>query len=688
MGSRHCGWFHSAFWGPPRFRWTPCWLYRNPVRVRQGPSGKTGVSYDSSGRPGLRLALQTREQHIRREKATSNVCTAQVLLAVISGLYACWHGPEGLRAIAGRVNELAGRLAASLIAAGTTLVNSTWFDTVTASVPGRADDVLEAARERGLNLRRINGDTVSVSFDETSTLATLEQVAAAFGVGVESEPARGIPKDVARTAELLAHPVFTSYRSEHEMLRYIRRLSDLDLALDRTMIPLGSCTMKLNPTSAMIPITWPEFAEIHPFVPPDQAKGYHRLAEDLEWMLIEITGFDAVSLQPNAGSQGELAGLLAIRAYHRSKGDLERLVCFIPSSAHGTNAASATMAGLDVVVVATDSNGNVDVGDLREKVSKHGDRVAAAMLTYPSTHGVFEESLPEICDIVHAAGGQVYVDGANMNALVGLSRLGKIGADVSHLNLHKTFTIPHGGGGPGVGPIGVKSHLAPFLPNHPLEERAGPLTGIGPVAGAPWGSAGILPITWMYLRMMGAGGLVRATEVAILNANYVASRLEGHYPILYTGMNGRVAHECIIDIRPIARNSGIDAEDIAKRLADYCFHAPTLSFPVAGTLMVEPTESEPLTELDRFCEAMISIREEIRRVEVGEWPADDNPLVNAPHTAEDLMADEWPHPYSRTDAAYPVSNLRGRVYFAPVGRIDSAAGDRNLMCTCPPMDAY
>ncbi len=655
--------------------------------VRALPGRLVGVSVDSHGRRAYRLALQTREQHIRRERATSNVCTAQVLLAVIAGFYGLWHGPEGLVAIAEQVHGHASRLRSGLSSAGFRIEAGSWFDTITVATGGRADEFVARTLEAGINIRRVDGDRVGISCDETTTPEDVDAVLAAFGADHTAENPSGIPASLRRTSPFMTHPVFSRYRSEHEILRYIRLLADKDLALDRTMIPLGSCTMKLNATTEMIPITWPEFADLHPFAPPEQTRGYTRLIRELEEMLVEITGYDAVSLQPNAGSQGEFAGLLAIRAYHHSRGDEHRDVCLIPSSAHGTNAASAVMAGLRVVVVGCDERGNVDISDLRAKLEEHQGRVAAIMVTYPSTHGVFEEGIVEVCDMVHAAGGQVYVDGANLNALVGTAKLGWFGADVSHLNLHKTFTIPHGGGGPGVGPIGVRAHLAPFLPNHPLRADAGPATGVGPISAAPWGSAGILPISWVYLMLMGPGGLVRATQAAILAANYVAHRVSAAFPILYTGAGDRVAHECIVDVRPLTKETGITAEDIAKRLADYGFHAPTLSFPVAGTLMVEPTESESLQELDRFCDAMLAIRAEIDRVAAGEWPADDNPLVNAPHTVEDI-AGEWSHPYSRWEALYPVDELRGRVYVTPVSRIDGAAGDRHLVCACPPMEAY
>jgi glycine dehydrogenase len=657
--------------------------------VRSLPGRLVGVSTDSHGRTAYRLALQTREQHIRRERATSNICTAQVLLAVIAALYAMWHGPEGLRSIARRVHHLTGRLAAGLMAAGVELVNRTFFDTLTLRVPGRAAEVVAKALAAGINLRGIDADHVGVSLDETTDPVIVDGVLGAFGAGqAPTEPVAGIPKVLEREGMILTHPIFNLYHSEHEMLRYLRRMADRDLALDRTMIPLGSCTMKLNATTEMIPVTWPEFARIHPFAPSEQTDGYRELIHQLEDMLCEITGYSAFSLQPNAGSQGELAGLLAIRAYHRSRGDHRRTVCLIPASAHGTNAASAVMAGMEVVVVACDEQGNVDVSDLTAKAIAHADRLAAVMITYPSTHGVFEEAVVEISRVVHEQGGQVYIDGANLNALVGLARLVDLGADVSHLNLHKTFTIPHGGGGPGVGPIGVRAHLAPHLPNHPLVEGAGPPAGIGPVSSAPWGSAGVLPITWTYLRLMGAAGLTRATEVAIVSANYLAARLGGAFPVLYTGSRGRVAHECIIDLRPLTKTSGVTVEDVAKRLADYGFHAPTVSFPVAGTLMIEPTESESLEELDRFVEAMLSIRREIARVEAGDWDRSDNPLKHAPHTAAAVVADDWAHSYRREEAAYPVPGLRLSKYWPPVGRIDAAGGDRNLMCSCPPLEAY
>jgi glycine cleavage system P protein (glycine dehydrogenase) len=655
---------------------------------RSLPGRLVGVSIDAAGRPAHRLALQTREQHIRREKATSNICTAQVLLAVMASMYAVYHGPEGLEAIAERVHMQATATARTLGAAGFEVVNDSWFDTLTVRAPGQAAEILERAREAGVNLRRVDGDTLGLSFDET-TAPALPLVLAAFGVAngfVAGDD--GIPARERRRSEFLTHPVFHGHRSETEMLRYLRRLADKDVALDRAMIPLGSCTMKLNATTEMEPVTWPEFADVHPFAPLDQAEGYLELIHELEAMLGEMTGYDAVSLQPNAGSQGELAGLLAIRAYHRSRGDDQRDVCLIPSSAHGTNAASAVMAGMRVVVVACDDRGNVDVDDFRAQAAEHGERLAALMVTYPSTHGVFESRITEICEVVHEHGGQVYVDGANLNALVGVARPGWFGGDISHLNLHKTFCIPHGGGGPGVGPVAARAHLAPFLPNHPATPAAGPATGPGPVSAAPWGSAGILPISYTYAKLMGADGLRRATVVAILSANYIAARLADHYPVLYTGDHGRVAHECIVDVRGITRDTGVTVDDVAKRLIDYGFHAPTMSFPVAGTLMIEPTESESLAEIDRFCDAMIAIRDEIDRVASEEWPLADSPLRHAPHTAEDLLVGNWDRPYSRERAAYPVSGLRHAKYWPPVSRIDSGYGDRHLVCACPPPQAF
>jgi glycine dehydrogenase len=675
------------------------------MSVRRGlerslPGRLVGVSKDVDGAPAYRLALQTREQHIRREKATSNICTAQVLLAVMAGMYAVYHGPDGLAAIARRVHRYAVVLAAGLREidaaqpGSAEVVHDEFFDTVLVRVAGRADDVVAAALANGINIRRVDPDHVSVTTDETTTRDELTAVWSAFRdhdvADADELDARSddlLPTALHRESAYLSHPVFHAHRSETAMLRYLRRLCDQDLALDRSMIPLGSCTMKLNATAEMEAITWPEFAAIHPFAPIEQARGYVELAHQLEDWLAEITGYDAVSLQPNAGSQGELAGLLAIRAYHRANGEQERTICLIPSSAHGTNAASAVMAGLKVVVVACDEGGNVDLDDLRTKVDEHRDDLAAIMVTYPSTHGVFEQDIVELCDLVHAAGGQVYVDGANLNALVGVARPGAFGADVSHLNLHKTFCIPHGGGGPGVGPVAVRSHLAPHLPNHPMQPAAGPATGIGPISAAPWGSAGILPISWAYVRLMGAEGLARATQVAILSANYVAARLAPHYPVLYTGRGGLVAHECIVDLRPITKETGVTVDDVAKRLIDYGFHAPTMSFPVAGTLMIEPTESEDLAELDRFCNAMIAIRDEIARVGSGELDHEDNPLRGAPHTAA-AIAGEWSHPYSRADAVFPAGVVAATKYWPPVRRIDGAYGDRNLVCSCPPVSDY
>ncbi|MDJ0893644.1 MAG: aminomethyl-transferring glycine dehydrogenase [Alphaproteobacteria bacterium] len=662
---------------------------------RTTPGRLVGVSVDRKGRPGLRLALQTREQHIRREKATSNICTAQVLLANMAGLYAAWHGPDGIRTIAERVHRLTVTLAKGLDKLGFGLAHKAYFDTLAVAAKGKANEIVKRAAAAHINLRLIDPDTVGISLDETTVPEELEAVWRAF-TGRKTSPldavklARtgrdAVPSGLRRSSAFLTHPVFNSYHSETEMLRYLRRLQEKDIALDRAMIPLGSCTMKLNATTEMMPITWPKFARIHPYAPLSQAKGYLVLIDELETMLCGITGFDAVSLQPNAGSQGEYSGLLAIRRYHQSRGQGDRRICLIPSSAHGTNPASAIMAGMDVVVVACDKHGNVDIDDLRAKANAHGDRLAALMVTYPSTHGVYEAQIVEICKIVHDHGGQVYMDGANLNALVGYAKPGEFGADVAHLNLHKTFCIPHGGGGPGVGPIGVGKHLAPFLPGHPLGARF--KSKGAPVAAAPWGSAGILPISWAYIALMGRDGLKRATEVAILNANYIATRLKRHYPVLYTGPGGLCAHECIIDTRPLKDSAGVDVEDIAKRLIDYGFHAPTMSFPVAGTLMIEPTESESKAELDRFCDAMIAIREEIREIEEGRIDREDNPLKNAPHTADDLVAESWSHPYSRARAVYPVASLRADKYWPPVGRIDNVYGDRHLVCTCPPLEAY
>ncbi|MER5419989.1 aminomethyl-transferring glycine dehydrogenase [Streptosporangium roseum] len=657
---------------------------------RQMPGRLVGVSQDADQRPAYRLALQTREQHIRREKATSNICTAQVLLAVIAGMYAVYHGPEGLRRIGRRIHRHAVVLAEGLRHGGVEVVHDTFFDTVLARVPGRAAEVVAAARDNGVNLRLVDADHVGVTCDEKTELLHLEQVLAAFEVSgavltdLDAAAHDALPAALARVSDYLTHPVFHSHRSETSMLRYLRRLQDKDIALDRSMIPLGSCTMKLNATTEMEPITWPEFAGLHPYAPEEQAAGYLELIKELEGWLAEVTGYDAVSIQPNAGSQGEFAGLLAIRAYHKARGESGRDVCLIPSSAHGTNAASAVMAGMRVAVVACDDEGNVDLDDLNAKIDKHRDQLAAIMVTYPSTHGVYEETITQICERVHEAGGQVYVDGANLNALVGLAKPGEFGADVSHLNLHKTFCIPHGGGGPGVGPVAVRAHLADYLPGHPLREGS----AVGPVSAAPYGSAGILPISWAYIRMMGTEGLTAATEQAILSANYLARRLAPHYPVLYTGRGGLVAHECIVDLRQITKETGVTVDDVAKRLVDYGFHAPTMSFPVAGTLMIEPTESEDLAELDRFCDAMIAIRGEIGKVASGAYDRVDNPLRNAPHTADCLVADEWAHPYTRTEAAYPLPSVREGKYWSPVRRIDQAYGDRNLVCSCPPLEAY
>jgi glycine dehydrogenase len=656
---------------------------------RSLPGRLVGVSRDAAGAPAYRLALQTREQHIRREKATSNICTAQVLLAVLASMYAVYHGPDGLREIARRTHRRAVAVAAGLAAAGVEVAHAAFFDTVTAVLPGRAAAVLAAAAERGINVRLVDADRVSVACDETTTAADVEAVLAAFGASAGGRAGDALPAGLARTSDFLTHPVFRTHHSETGMLRYLRRLSDRDYALDRGMIPLGSCTMKLNATTEMEPVSWPQFANIHPYAPAWQTGGYEALVAQLEDWLAELTGYDAVSVQPNAGSQGELAGLLAIRGYHRSRGDAHRDVCLIPSSAHGTNAASAVMAGMRVVVVACDGDGNVDMADLAAKLEQHAANLAAIMVTYPSTHGVYETSIADLCAAVHAAGGQVYVDGANLNALVGFAKPGKFGADVSHLNLHKTFCIPHGGGGPGVGPVAVRAHLAGFLPGDPLDPAAEHA-----VSAAAHGSAGILPISWAYLRMMGPDGLAAATSVAVLSANYVAARLSGHFPVLYAGTDGLVAHECILDLRPLTKATGVTVDDVAKRLIDYGFHAPTMSFPVAGTLMVEPTESEDLAELDRFCAALIAIRAEIGQVADGLWPADDNPLVNAPHTAASVSADEWVHAYPRSVAAYPAgvaatSGVGGAAkYWPPVGRIDGAYGDRNLLCSCPAPEAF
>jgi glycine dehydrogenase len=647
--------------------------------ARQLPGRLVGVSVDADGSPAFRLSLQTREQHIRRDKATSNICTAQVLLAVIAAMYASYHGAAGLTAIARRVHSQAAKIAAAL---GDSLVHESFFDTVLANVPGRADEIVAAAKAAGINLWKVDADHVSVACDEATTDAHVGAVLEAFAV----TPAQPAGADIAtRTSEFLTHPAFHLYRTETSMMRYLRSLADKDIALDRSMIPLGSCTMKLNAAAEMEPITWPEFAKQHPFAPASDNPGLRRLIADLQDWLTGITGYDEISLQPNAGSQGEYAGLLAIQAYHRDNGQSGRDVCLIPSSAHGTNAASAALVGMRVVVVSCRANGDVDLDDLRAKVAQHADRLAALMITYPSTHGVYEHDVADICAAVHDAGGQVYVDGANLNALVGLARPGRFGGDVSHLNLHKTFCIPHGGGGPGVGPVAVRSHLAPYLPGHPLADELGDSYT---VSAAPYGSASILPITWTYIRMMGGAGLRAASLTAIASANYVARRLDEYFPVLYTGENGMVAHECILDLNGITKATGVTVDDVAKRLADFGFHAPTMSFPVAGTLMVEPTESESLAEVDAFCEAMIAIRAEIDKVGSGEWPVDDNPLRGAPHTADSLLVEKWEHPYTREQAAYPLGKgFRPKVW-PPVRRIDAAYGDRNLVCSCPPVEAF
>ncbi|WP_416264572.1 aminomethyl-transferring glycine dehydrogenase [Curtobacterium flaccumfaciens pv. flaccumfaciens] len=677
---------------------------------RQLPGRLVGVSFDADGQMAYRLSLQTREQHIRREKATSNICTAQVLLAVMASMYAVYHGPEGLRFIAGRVARTTGALAAVARDAGVEVVHDAFFDTLTLRAVGRAEAIVAAAQDAGYLLHVVDADTFQLSVDETTTpddVVALAGVLGAVDVTVPAtetavrDAATGLPSALQRESDYLTHPVFSAHRSETRMMRYLKHLSDKDYALDRGMIPLGSCTMKLNAATEMAAVTWPEFANIHPFAPREDVEGYLDMIGDLESWLAEVTGYDTVSLQPNAGSQGELAGLLAIRGYHQARGDEDRTVCLIPSSAHGTNAASAVLAGMKVVVVACDENGNVDLEDLRARVAAHADTLAALMITYPSTHGVYEHDIREICDAVHDAGGQVYVDGANLNALLGHARFGDFGGDVSHLNLHKTFCIPHGGGGPGVGPVAAKAHLAPFLPGHPFAQQADRRSGAtaaeaddrlahagGPVSAAPYGSPSILPITWTYVRMMGLEGLTRATEAAVLGANYIAARLRDAFPVLYTGDDGLVAHECILDLRPLRDTTGITVDDVAKRLVDYGFHAPTMSFPVAGTLMVEPTESEDLAELDRFVDAMLAIRAEAAAVERGEWPADDNPLVHAPHTASSVISGEWAHAYTREQAVYPLPGISGRKYWPPVRRIDQAYGDRNLVCACPPIEAF
>ncbi len=659
---------------------------------RHLPGRLVGVSVDAEGRPAYRLALQTREQHIRRDKATSNICTAQVLLAVVASMYAVYHGPEGLRSIAARTHRYAAVLARALGDAGVEVVHTDFFDTLTLAVPGRADAVLGAARSLGLQLRRVDADTIGISTSECTTRSTVSAVLKAFGVeGTDLEAldqtlGETLPEDVRRTTPYLTHEVFSSHHSETSMLRYLHRLSSRDYALDRGMIPLGSCTMKLNATTEMEPISLPGFADLHPFAPAEDAAGYRQLVGELEGWLAEVTGYDRVSIQPNAGSQGELAGLLAIRGYHLGRDDVQRDVCLIPSSAHGTNAASAVMAGMRVVVVKAGADGAVDLEDLRAQCDKHADDLAAIMVTYPSTHGAYEDTITELCEIVHGHGGQVYVDGANLNALLGYAKPGEFGGDVSHLNLHKTFCIPHGGGGPGVGPVAVREHLAPYLPSHDLHPEESKRSGIGPISAAPYGSAGILPISWAYIRLMGAEGLTRATACAVLSANYVAARLGEHFPVLYRGHGDLVAHECILDVRGLTKDTGVSVDDVAKRLIDYGFHAPTMSFPVAGTLMVEPTESEDLAEIDRFCDAMIAIRAEIDRVGAGEWTPETSPLRGAPHTSRALVG-EWDRPYSRELAVFP-TGIDPDKYWPPVARVDQAYGDRNLVCSCPPLEAF
>ena len=658
---------------------------------RSMPGRVIGVSKDSHDKPALRMAMQTREQHIRREKATSNICTAQALLAMMAGFYAVYHGPKGLKQIASRVAGFTNIFAKAL--KGTYSYNGTYFDTLVVKTLDKTDAILKSAAEKNINLYRASSTELSLSFSETSTIEDLYNLASSFGVELtdemlEAEVGFGIEESMLRTDDILTHPVFNSHHSETELMRYMRQLEVKDIALNQSMIPLGSCTMKLNSASEMIPVTWEEFGRIHPFAPKGQVSGYQALINDLIAMLSKATGYDTISMQPNSGAQGEYAGLIAIDKYHKSRGDDQRDICLIPSSAHGTNPASAALAGMKVVIVKCDENGNIDIADLKEKAEKHAANLSCIMATYPSTHGVFEEQIREVCDIVHDNGGQVYIDGANLNALVGIAPPGSFGGDVSHLNLHKTFCIPHGGGGPGMGPIGVKSHLAPFLPGHAVSPVVQNETQHGAVSAAPYGSASILVITWMYIKMMGDRGLRDATFHAILNANYIAKRLGDHYPVLYTGKNGTVAHECIIDIRPIKAESGISEEDIAKRLMDFGFHAPTMSFPVAGTLMIEPTESESREELDRFCDAMIQIRNEIAKVQAGEWPLEDNPLVNAPHTAASLLNGDWAHAYTREEAAYPLPWIAARKYWPPVGRIDNVYGDRNLFCECLPVESY
>ncbi len=658
---------------------------------RHLPGRLVGVSVDAEGRPAYRLALQTREQHIRRDKATSNICTAQVLLAVVASMYAVYHGPAGLRSIATRAHRYAAVLAKALTDGGFVVETTAFFDTLTIATPGRASQVVEGARGLGIHLRLVDADRVGLSTSETTTRSSITSVLKAFGVTadldvIDQTVADSLPESLRRETSYLTHEVFSAHHSETAMLRYLRRLSARDYALDRGMIPLGSCTMKLNATTEMEPVSLPGFADLHPFVPASDAGGYRRLVDDLERWLCEVTGYDRVSIQPNAGSQGELSGLLAIRGYHRGRGEGQRNVCLIPSSAHGTNAASAVMAGMKVVVIKAGEDGTIDLGDLRAQCEAHADDLAAIMVTYPSTHGAYEDTITELCEIVHRHGGQVYVDGANLNALLGFAKPGEFGGDVSHLNLHKTFCIPHGGGGPGVGPVGVRAHLAPYLPSHAMHPEPAKRVGIGPISAAPYGSAGILPITWAYIRMMGGPGLTRATAAAVLSANYVAARLGEHFPVLYTGHGGLVAHECILDLRGLTKDTGVSVDDVAKRLVDYGFHAPTMSFPVAGTFMIEPTESEDLAEIDRFCDAMIAIRGEIDRVAAGEWTHENSPLRGAPHTARSIVGD-WDRAYSREVAVFPTGPDPDK-YWPPVARIDQAYGDRNLVCACPPPEAF
>ena len=650
------------------------------------PGRLVGASIDQKGKVAYRLALQTREQHIRREKATSNICTAQALLAIMAGFYGVYHGPEGIKNIANEVNKHTIQLAKSLEEKGFKVRTKHFFDTITIDSGENTDSLLEAASQKGINLRKINKNFIGISLDESVDEQVLKNILSIFSIKSVKEPKEetsSIPKALLRTSKYLQHPVFNTYRTETEMLRYIKRLYEKDIALDRAMIPLGSCTMKLNSTSEMLPVSWPEFSSIHPFAPENQTKGYKQLIDELEEQLVNITGYSKVSLQPNAGSQGEYAGLLAIDAFHRSKGDNDRNICLIPMSAHGTNPASAQMVGMKIIPINCDKEGNIDLTDLQEKAKENSNNLSSIMITYPSTHGVFETNVRKVCEVVHKHGGQVYIDGANLNAMIGLCYPGEFGGDVSHLNLHKTFCIPHGGGGPGVGPIGVAEHLKDFLPGNHLEDSP-----VGPVSATEWGSASILPISWMYIKMMGASGLKEASQAAILNANYIAHRLKNHFKVLYKGENDLVAHECIIDVRSFKESADIEVEDIAKRLIDYGFHAPTMSWPVAGTLMIEPTESESKAELDRFCEAMIEIRKEIKQIEAGDLDVKDNMLKNAPHSAEQVSADEWDHPYSRSEAAYPVDSLRNNKYWCPVSRVDNVYGDRNLLCSCPSMEEF